>query len=779
MKYQQTPLCKESPAIRAFGAQSAITGRQRMSTYAVPNVEDRILALTETLSRALAVLEEVGNTHVSRGGDTGIEEAKRAALALADEARTLETLNQIGRVVASELDLECAVQKVTDAATALTGAAFGAFFYNVRGETGEAYRLYTLSGASRAAFAHFPMPRNTALFGPTFNGESAVRSDDITQDPRYGRNAPFCGMPSGHLPVRSYLAVPVISRSGEVLGGLLFGHPSSAVFGERAERLVLSIAAHAAIAVDNARLYEAAQRQVAERYRIEGALRDSERRLKAVLDNATVAVFLVDRDRHCIYMNAAAERLTGYQLAQTQGRRLHELIHHSRPDGRAYPVEECPIDRTLPESDQQQGEELFVHRDGSFYPVAFTASPIRDESARVIGTIIEVRDIRGEKEAAEQLREDDRRKDEFLAVLAHELRNPLAPLRNGLEIVRGLTPSDPTLSRVMDMMGRQTSHLIRLVDDLLDLSRITRGRLELRREAVLMRQVLEAALEASRILIDAHGHELVVDCSDDQLAVDGDAQRLAQVISNLLSNSAKYTPRGGRITLTVERAGDDAVISVVDTGIGIPSESLAEIFEMFSQIHSDGNRSRGGLGIGLALVRRLVHLHDGTVTAHSDGIGTGSRFTVRLPALARLDRPDDLPGAVESAEAVRIIRRRVLVADDNADAADSLTLWLQLAGHEVRTAADGLQVVAVAELFRPDVIFMDLGMPHLDGLAASRKIRSQPWGKTVRIVALTGWGREEDRLRTQDAGIDLHWVKPVDPHALTSILAVEPVSSMC
>ena len=727
------------------------------------------------LCRALPARDDAGHITDWYGTGTDIDDSKRAAQVLSEEARTLETLNRIGQVVSAELDVERAVQKVTDAATGLIGAAYGAFFYNERNEEGDAYRLYALSGASRAPFAHFSMPRNTAVFGPTFRGESVVRSDDITQDPRYGHNAPHHGMPQGHLAVRSYLAVPVISRLGDVLGGLLFGHPSPGVFDERTERLAVNIAAHAAIAIDNARLFEAAQRQIAERTRIETALRESERRLNAVLDNATVAVVLMDCERNCIYMNAAAERLTGYALEQIQGRRLHELIHHSRPDGSAYPVEDCPIDRHVQENKKQQGEEVFVHRDGSFYPIAYTASPISDEHARVIGTIVEIRDIRAERQSAEQLLEADRRKDEFLAVLAHELRNPLAPLRNGLEILRPMTANNPALGRIRDMMGRQVSHLVRLVDDLLDLNRITRGRLELRREPVLVREAVNVAVEASRALLEARGHELIVHCCDEQLAVDGDVHRLAQVISNLLSNSAKYTPHAGRVTLTLERAGNDAVISVTDTGIGIPSESLASIFEMFSQVHSGRDRSDGGLGIGLALVQTLVQMHGGTVVAHSDGIGTGSRFTIRLPALAPLDNRDSNPrAAAASLETVGVVRRRVLVADDNADAASSLTLWLQQEGHEVRTANDGNQAVALAELFRPEVILMDLGMPHLDGLEASRQIRSQPWGKTIRIIALTGWGREQDRVRTQHAGIDLHWVKPVDPHALTSILAVDP-----
>ena len=326
---------------------------------------------------------------------------------------------------------------------------------------------------------------------------------------------------------------------------------------------------------------------------------------------------------------------------------------------------------------------------------------------------------------------------------------------------------------VVEMMGRQMSQLVRLVDDLLDLSRVTRDRLELRCEPVLLREVVDAALEASRISIETRGHELIVGRMPEDLAVNGDAQRLAQVISNLLSNSAKYTPRGGRITLSFEQTGGEAVISVTDTGIGIPTESLAHIFEMFSQVRPDANNSEGGLGIGLALVHRLVSLHGGTVTAHSDGVGTGSRFTVRLPALTHFEPHEGRLNEKEPIESAPVTRRRVLVADDNADSAQSLTIWLQLAGHDVRAVTDGEQVVAVAEQFRPEVIFMDLGMPRLDGLAASRKIRSRPWGGTIRIVALTGWGREEDRLRSQAAGIDLHWVKPVDPHALASMLSVE------
>jgi signal transduction histidine kinase/CheY-like chemotaxis protein len=365
------------------------------------------------------------------------------------------------------------------------------------------------------------------------------------------------------------------------------------------------------------------------------------------------------------------------------------------------------------------------------------------------------------------LAQADRSKDEFLAILAHELRNPLAPIRNGIEIVRQMAESDPTLCRTADMMTRQMNHLVRLVDDLLDISRITRGTLELRRERVSLREVVERAVESCRALIDTNGHELVVTFDPENFVVDGDSQRLAQVVANVLSNSAKYTDRGGRISVAVEREGGQAAITVTDTGIGIPREALERVFEMFSQVHASRARSDGGLGIGLALVRSLVHMHGGTVTADSRGPGTGSTFTVRLP-IAQSAQAHERQIPVQ--QILEPMRLRILIADDNADAAASLAMLLQLGGHQVQTAADGREAVKLAERFRPDVIFLDVGMPNLDGVEAARQIRVRPWGQHVRIVALTGWGQEVERRRTEAAGIDLHLVKPVDPHALAAIL---------
>jgi CheY-like chemotaxis protein len=377
------------------------------------------------------------------------------------------------------------------------------------------------------------------------------------------------------------------------------------------------------------------------------------------------------------------------------------------------------------------------------------------------------RDITDRKQAEEQLQEADRRKSEFLAVLAHELRNPLAPLRNGLHILKLRSDTDPTVSQMVSMMDRQMTHLVRLVDDLLDVSRITSGKLELRRQKVLISEILGSAVEGSRAFIEAHQHELVLDLRVQNLWVDGDADRLAQVFSNLLLNSAKYTERGGRITLTLERENSESVVTVQDNGIGIPPSAFEEVFDMFTQVRSHQALAMDGLGIGLSLVRTLVQRHGGSVRAFSEGLGKGSRFTVRLPSAAGPVAPLDaaqLPTAHSPGQ-------RVLVVDDNIDAATSLALLLEMEDCEVRTAADGEEALEQVQTFKPEIIFMDLAMPRLDGVTATRRIRALPQCQRVRIVALTGWGQATDRLRTRDAGMDQHLVKPVSLDALRSVLA--------
>ncbi len=367
-----------------------------------------------------------------------------------------------------------------------------------------------------------------------------------------------------------------------------------------------------------------------------------------------------------------------------------------------------------------------------------------------------------------QLREQDRRKDEFLAVLAHELRNPLAPLRNGLQVMKLARGDGEAVERSRAMMERQLGQMVRLIDDLMDVSRITRGKVELRKERVQLSAVVGSAVETSRPLVEEMGHELTVTLPPQPVIVDADTTRLAQVILNLLTNAAKYTDRGGKIWLTSERQGSDVLVSVRDTGMGIPADQLPRIFDMFSQVEGGESRSQGGLGIGLALVRRLVEMHGGRIEAHSGGPGRGSEFVVRLPVVAEASVPQavgtDDPAAPKSSF-------RILIVDDNRDGADSLSLMLKVMGNDTRTAYDGEEAVAAAGKFRPDVILLDIGLPKLNGYEACRRIRQQPGGKELVIIAQTGWGQDEDRQRTHEAGFDHHLVKPVDPQALMKLLA--------
>jgi PAS domain S-box-containing protein len=369
----------------------------------------------------------------------------------------------------------------------------------------------------------------------------------------------------------------------------------------------------------------------------------------------------------------------------------------------------------------------------------------------------------------EELRQGDRRKDEFLATLAHELRNPLAPLRNSLQIMR-LAGDDPAaVEQARTVMERQLRQLVRLIDDLLDVSRITRDKLKLRKERAELALVVRNAVEISRPLLEAAGHELTVTLPDEPIPVDADVTRLAQVFSNLLNNAAKYTDPGGRVWLTVGREGGDALVTVKDTGVGIPAEHLPHVFEMFAQVDRSLERSQGGLGLGLTIVRRLVEMHGGMVEAHSEGPGKGSTFVVRLPVSGGRPAERQSPaGAGEGKAAGR--RCKVLVVDDDEDTAASLGTMLRMMGHDVRTAHDGAEAVDAAGSYRPDLVLLDIGLPKLNGYEAARRIREQPWGKGMKLIALTGWGQEEDRRRAKEAGFDQHVVKPVEPAALEQLL---------
>jgi CheY-like chemotaxis protein/two-component sensor histidine kinase len=363
----------------------------------------------------------------------------------------------------------------------------------------------------------------------------------------------------------------------------------------------------------------------------------------------------------------------------------------------------------------------------------------------------------------------DRRKDEFLATLAHELRNPLAPLQNSLELLRRAGDNKSTNELARSMMERQIAQLVRLIDDLLDVSRITKGKLHLRKKRVELRDVLNIAIESALPLIERSDLELAVELSPQPVYIQADPIRLAQVFLNLLSNAVKYTDKAGHIWLTALRRGNEAIVAVRDSGIGIASEHLAYVFEMFSQVTSALDRSQGGLGIGLSLVKGLVELHGGTIDARSGGPGLGSEFTVSLPIV---DIPTEASAEANGGgEVCRAAKRCILVVDDFRDCADSMAMMLRMMGHETRTAYDGLEAVQTAAAFQPNIVLLDIGLPKLNGYDVARHIREQPWGGNVALIALTGWGQEEDKRRALEAGFDHHLTKPVEAAPLEKLLA--------
>lgn len=549
--------------------------------------EDRELRRElERLRARVAILEQV--------------DAERQAIAeqLRAETRVSAALQRIGRLLAVELDTRALVQVVTDEATSLTGAEFGAFFYNVTNDDGESYTLYTISGVDPEAFASFPMPRNTDIFGPTFRGEAVLRIDDVTQDPRYGRNPPYHGMPPGHLPVRSHLAVPVVARGGEVLGGLFFGHSRTGVFSERDEQVVLGIAAHAAIAIANARLFREAQ----------GA-RSQHRHL---FDGIADAILMADAGSRYVDANPAAENLLGYSRAELLRLGVADVVAH-QPGWT-----DTEWARFMDEG-IWTGEVELRHKDGHLVPVEAHASRVELPDGVVFASVM--RDISDRRNVEKMQRE-------FTTLITHELKAPLTSLKGFAQLLQRRRAYDAGAVEII--LGR-TNHLERLINDLLDVASADAGKLSLRRANVDLVTLVGRNVEQARATTAAH--EIRLDAPRQPIVGWWDTGRLSQVLQHLLTNAIKYSPYGGAIAVAVDANESVGRVTVTDNGIGIPAGALPHIFNRFFRVEAVEHASVQGLGVGLYIARTLVEAHGGTIWAEST-FGRGSTFSISLPLRA-------------------------------------------------------------------------------------------------------------------------------------------------
>ncbi len=522
------------------------------------------------------------------------------------------------------------------------------------------------------------------------------------------------------------------------------------------------------IDVEGESLVMEVNRDVTTRKAFERALQQSEERLRLATEAANIGVWTWDLDADAMHWNAQCRLITGVERTPRNREEWQRLLH---PDDREQ-VHRAET-RAIEQRSVYRVEFRLVRPDGV---VRWLASVGRadygDDNApvRLLGLMMDITEQRNIEQA---LRDADRRKNEFLAMLGHELRNPLAPIRNAAMILRKQAAADSSIRTATDIIDRQIRHMVRLVDDLLDVSRITLGRIAIRKERVNLSAVLATAVEAARPIVEKSRHELTIALSGEPIELDADATRLSQVVLNLLNNAVKYTPPGGRITLTTAKVGADAVISVRDNGIGIAPEMLSFVFGMFTQVESANDRAQGGLGIGLALARALVDLHGGRIEARSEGVGKGSEFTITLPLPVSVQAP--APAPQQSKDDLTIpadpSRRRVLIVDDNVDGAESLAMHLRLAGLEARAVYEGRPVAQLVKTFQPEVLVCDIGLPDMTGYSVAELLRERYSREQLTLIALTGWGQEEDKRRAREAGFDHHFTKPVDPELISQLIS--------
>ncbi|MGY3266980.1 PAS domain S-box protein [Lysobacter sp. HA35] len=577
----------------------------------------------------------------------------------------------------------------------------------------------------------------TSELGITLASGDAVAISDVRRDPM---TAPFAVNFVPHGTVALAAASYVIE--GRLVGTLMVAAADARDWRSDEKQLVREVIARLWPAIERAKALS--------------ALRESEARFRQLADTAPIMIWVAEADGRCSYVSRRWTEFTGRLYEAELDFGWKAMIHPDDLEGYSIAFEEAAREHRA-FSDEYRA----LRWDGAYRWLHVTARPRFGAGSEFLGYIGAVMDVTERREAEESLREADRRKDEFLATLAHELRNPLSPIRTGLQVLN-LTDDADTARRTRQMMERQLGHMVRLIDDLLDVSRITSGKVVLQRDRISLQDAALAAIESARPLIEGARHRLHLDLPGTPLWIDADPTRIAQVMGNLLTNAAKYTPDGGDITLRVYDCDDTACVSVSDTGLGIPPDSLGAVFGMFAQVNRTLERAQGGLGIGLALARRLVDMHGGTVTAHSDGLGRGSTFTVCLPLAP--DLPDFAAPRATAIDAQP--RRRVLVVDDNQDAAETLGMMLELDGHATCVAYSAIDGLRLVDEFQPEIAFLDIGMPVMNGYELARRLRGRADGESITLVAVSGWGGEADKLQAAAAGFDLHLTKPVSVDAV-------------
>ncbi len=913
------------------------------------------------IDRSSPIFDAQGKVRRIVGMAEDVTQSRETESRLREQTASLERVMAIGQVLVAELDLQRIVQSVTDAARELSGAQFGAFFYNVSDDKGKNYTLYTLSGAPREAFEKFPMPGPTQMFGPTFRGEGTMRIDDVREDPRFGHNEPYFGMPAGHLPVVSYLAVSVVSRSGEVLGGLIFGHEKAGVFTPEQARLVEHLATQAAVAMDNARLFEMVQQERA-------VARANEQDYQFLAESIPQIVWVANAGGSVSYFNQRWNQYTGQQPQQGHEWGWQTIIHpddlpltlerwgYSVKTGETYDIEyrlrrasdgsyRWHLGRGVPLRDENgqiikwfgtctdiddqkrsQGAVQFLadagavlgssleyqqilnslvrlavptlcdwcmvdveengalhrlavaHQDPQKVQLAFDLFerlplPLPDHVAggyvmktgqsQLIREISDqtLIDAAQDKELIEALRqlglksamfvplsargktigvltmisehaerlfsEEDlvlaqelgrraaeavhnarlyresqgalvsaneamRARDEFLAIVSHELKTPLTPILGWVSILQSLAQTVPALSdgtaqRALDVIERNVRAQSQLINDLLDVSRIVTGKMRLEVRPVELHSVVESALESAQPAADAKGIEMRAQLDRRAGKINGDPDRLQQVMWNLLSNAIKFTPRGGLVEVILSRLDSSLQIEVRDTGQGIPTSFLPYVFDRFKQLDSTPTRPHGGLGLGLSIVRHMVEMHGGTVRVESAGEGLGAAFVVRLPVLAvetpTISGPSINHVSSDNMEFIHAINTqtsrqilaglKVLVVEDESDSRELIVTVLRDYGAQVCEAASVAEGFVLLQGWRPDILVSDIGMPHEDGYTLIREVRALPedgGGKTP-AIALTAYARMEDRFKALAAGFQNHLAKPVEPAELAITIA--------